>query len=257
MSTQSKVAVVTGAGSGIGLAISKRLLEEGCHVVMADVQDCTDQAQSLSQLSEEKRIGVTAYPITADISDEHQVQMLFDEVDQKFGRLNILVNNAGIARYGSLDQLSVPDIDAVISTNLGGTILCSRAVLPLLRASSPSCIVNVASELGLVGAPNLQVYCATKGGIIQLTRAMAIEHATESIRVNCVCPGPVLTPLIERRIEAGDDPIATRREYDMVAAMERVGTPDEIANVVNFVASDEASFMTGSIIAVDGGATAK
>ncbi|MBT6204318.1 MAG: SDR family oxidoreductase [Rhodospirillaceae bacterium] len=250
---KDKVVVVTGAAGGIGRAVVERFLKEGCHVVMADVESCADLAGAMAQA--EGAIG-TAYAVTVNVGEADQVEALFAEVTQRFGKLDVLVNNAGITLRGQLDELSLAEIQAVVATNLMGPILCSRAALPMLRTQPGASIVNVASELALIGAKGLQVYCATKGGVVSLTKAMAIDHAPDDIRVNAVCPGPVLTPMIEDRINAADDPVLARQFYDQSTIMERVGLPHEIANAVWFAASPQATFMTGSTLVIDGGATA-
>jgi meso-butanediol dehydrogenase / (S,S)-butanediol dehydrogenase / diacetyl reductase len=247
-----KISVVTGAGSGIGLAITKRLATDGDIVVAVDIKSVDEVGAVLSELEQQHH----CVPYCADIADPDMVDALFQMIDDKFGRVDSLVNNAGVVRRGGLDEMALADIDLVIATNLRGTILCSRAALPLLRRSGAPAVVNIASELGVVGALGLSVYCAAKGGIVQLTKAMAADHASDGIRVNCVCPGPVLTPLIQERIDASDDADALYRHYAEATLMKRIGLPDEIASVVRFVASSEASFMTGSILLVDGGATA-
>ena len=248
---KGRIAVVTGAASGIGLATTERLVREGATVVMADVTPCAERAAALS-------VGTPgeALAITTDLNDPATIAALFDEIGRRFGRLDILVNNAGIDRRGTLENVSVEDIDAVLAVNLRGTILVARAALPLLRAAGDGAIVNVASELGLIGAPGLPVYVASKGGVVQLTKALAIDHAGDGIRVNCVCPGATLTPLLQESIDSAPDPEARRRLLDGTTLMRRVGRPEEIANVICFLASEEASFMTGAIVPVDGGATA-
>jgi len=253
MTTQQKIAVVTGAASGIGLAVASRLVCDGQQVFLADVQSAASQADRLNQDAGEA--GGSAHAVAVDITDPDQITALFETVAARHGRLDTLVNVAGISRRGKLDDLDIADIDALLAVNLRGTILCSRAALPLLRQCRGS-IVNVASELALIGAPGLQVYCASKGGVMQLTKAMAIDHAGEGIRVNCICPGATLTPMLQESIDSAPDPAARLRALGQTTLLGRVGRPEEIANVICFVASVEASFMTGAIVTVDGGATA-
>ena len=143
-----------------------------------------------------------------------------------------------------------------MEVNLKGVFLCSRASIPAMRRQGGGVIVNVASELGLVGGSEIAAYCATKGGVVQLTKAMAVDHASEGIRVNCVCPGPVDTPLLEATIQGSSDPEEERRRIVEKTLIKRFGRPEEIANVILFLASSESSYMTGSVVAVDGGVTA-
>jgi NAD(P)-dependent dehydrogenase (short-subunit alcohol dehydrogenase family) len=144
-----------------------------------------------------------------------------------------------------------------MSVNLKGVFLCSRAAIPAMRRCGGGVIVNVASELGIVGSSEIAAYCASKGGVVQLTKAMAVDHAVENIRVNCVCPGPIATRLLERIIAAAPDPEAEERSIVSKTLLKRVGRPEEVARVILFLASDDASYMTGSIVAVDGGRTAQ
>ena len=255
MPSQQKNAVVTGAGSGIGLATAERLACEGHHVVMADIRPAGEQARRVQQQADAAGHGGLARAAALDIADAGAVEAFFKALGAEHGRLDILVNNAGIDRRGILERVSIEEIDAVLGVNLRGTILVARAAMPLLRAAQGT-IVNVASELGMIGAPGLPVYVATKGGVVALTRALAVDHAADGIRVNCVCPGATLTPLLQESIDSAPDPEARRRLLDCTTLMRRVGRPEEIANVIRFLASSEASFMTGAIVPVDGGATA-
>ncbi|HEM60709.1 MAG TPA: SDR family oxidoreductase, partial [Chloroflexi bacterium] len=147
--------------------------------------------------------------------------------------------------------------DRLMAVNLKGVLLCSRAAIPIMRSQGQGVIVNVASELGLVGGSEIAAYCASKGGVVQLTKAMAVDHAPDGIRVNCVCPGPVDTPLLASIIQSSADPSAERRSIVEKTLLRRLGHPEEIASAILFLASHESSYMTGSAVLVDGGVTAQ
>ena len=187
-----KTAIVTGAGSGIGLATTRRLATEGATVIMADVRDADDEAAGIIES------GNTVRFVLADVSQESQVRALVDELVSSHGRVDILVNNAGIAFARTVPDTTLEEWDRLVNVNLKGVFLCSRAVIPIMQQQGGGVIVNVASEQGLVGASENAAYTATKGGVIQLAKSMAIDHGQDGIRVNCVCPGPVKTPLFRR-----------------------------------------------------------
>jgi NAD(P)-dependent dehydrogenase (short-subunit alcohol dehydrogenase family) len=252
MAADKKVAVITGAGSGIGLATAQRLARDGVAVILADLNDtCTEAAQAI------RDEGGDARACRADVRDEHSVQALFDFAVSELGAVDILVNNAGVVRLGRVTDTSAADWDYVLDTNLKGAFLCARAAITLMQDTDGGSIVNVASEQALIGAPELAAYCSSKGGVVQLTRALAVDHAIDNIRVNCVCPGPVSTPMLEAFFESLEDPESRRQDGEDATLMRRFADPGEIANVIRFVASEEASYMTGSIVVVDGGATAQ
>lgn len=237
-----KVAVVTGAARGIGDAIARALLEVGARVVVLD-----------KIRPPEPRPG-TRY-VDADVSDPASVAAAFATVDANEGRVDVLVNNAGIQRVGLTGQLSFEDWSAVIGTHLTGTFLCSSQAVPRMVARGEGgAIVSIASTAGLVGIPGRGPYCAAKAGIIGLTRAMALELAPAGIRVNAVAPGYTRTELIQQALDDG-----SQREEWMLdrIPLGRLGTPDEIAAVVRFLASGEADYVTGQTIVVDGGWTAQ
>jgi NAD(P)-dependent dehydrogenase (short-subunit alcohol dehydrogenase family) len=251
--TRGRVAIVTGGASGIGLATAQRLGREGLSVAIVDRGDPEDAARSV------RAAGGEAWAIKADVADEAQVAAMVEEVLERAQRLDALVNAAGIGspRPVTIDQASTAEWQELCAVNLTGTFLGCRAVIPAMRRGGGGTIVNVASELGLVGAPRSAMYGATKGAIVQLTRAVAVDHAIDRIRVNCVCPGPVDTPLLRRGLERAADPEAKLRSEIASTLLGRLGRPEEIASVIQFLVSDEASFMTGSIVVADGGVTAR
>lgn len=248
MRLAGKVSVVTGAKSGIGLATARLFAGEGAFVLLADIRDASPEAAA---------IGANCAAISLDVADARSVQGLIDETLRRFGRLDILVNNAGIELAKRATETDEAGWDRLMNVNLKGVFLCSKAAVLAMRRGAGGVIVNVASELGIVGGAEIAAYCASKGGVVQLTKAMAVDHAPERIRVNCVCPGPVATPLLESIIAAAADPQVEERSIVSKTLLKRLARPEEIARVILFVASDEASYMTGSIVAVDGGWTAQ
>jgi meso-butanediol dehydrogenase / (S,S)-butanediol dehydrogenase / diacetyl reductase len=250
---RDSVAIVTGGASGIGLATAARLAREGARVAVVDRADPELAVRGIVDA------GGDAWGIRADVADEGQVGALVESVLSQAQRVDALVNAAGIGtpRPATIDAAPLADWQALCAVNLTGTILCCRAVIPAMRRRGSGVIVNIASELGLVGAPRSALYGATKGAVIQLTRALAVDHAADQIRVNCVCPGPVDTPLLRGTAARSADPAANMRQQIDSTLLGRLGRPDEIASVIHFLVSDEASFMTGSIVVADGGVTAR
>jgi len=251
MRMKDKVAVITGAKSGIGLATARRFAAEGAELVAADVKDASKEVRELVEAGGQARF------VQADVSSASQVETLVQEALSAYGRVDVLVNIAGIELSKKVTDTTDSEWDRLMDINLKGVFLCSRAAIPLMQRQGGGAIVNVASELGLVGGSEIAAYCASKGGVVQLTKAMAIDHAAEGIRVNCVCPGPVATALLEATIAASFNPEEERRSILNKTLLKRLGRPDEIANVILFVASDESSYMTGSVVVVDGGCTAQ
>jgi meso-butanediol dehydrogenase / (S,S)-butanediol dehydrogenase / diacetyl reductase len=245
---EGKVAVVTGARSGIGLATARLFAEEGAYVVLADIQDASAEAAAT---------GPRCAAVSVDVASSRSVEKLMGATLQRFGRLDVLVNDAGVELARRVTETDEHEWDRLMNVNLKGVFLCSRAAIPAMHRVGGGAIVNVASELGLVGGSRIAAYCASKGGVVQLTKAMAVDHAGEGIRVNCVCPGPVATPLLQSIIGAAPDPRAEEQSIVSKTLLRRLGRPEEIAHAILFAASDEASYMTGSVIAVDGGWTAQ
>lgn len=240
-------AIVTGGMSGIGLAVARALSQAGAALVIIDRTPAP--AGRLRDLD----LPPDTNFIKADIADAAQIADAVRRADEFLSGIDTLVTAAGIARAGTAPETSLSDLDAVVSVNLKGTFLTCRAVLPLMIRAGRGAIVTIASEQGLVGVPAMAAYSASKGGVVQLTRSLAVDHARHGIRVNCVCPGPVLTPMLEAF--ATSDPAALAKEA-ATTLLGRIGRPEEIAAATRFFVSDAASFITGAILAVDGGATA-
>jgi NAD(P)-dependent dehydrogenase (short-subunit alcohol dehydrogenase family) len=249
-----KTAVVTGSANGIGRAMARAFAAAGGNVVVSDVL-VEDGERTVREIAES---GGTAMFIAADVSDIAQAEHLIANTVERFGGIDILANNAGIGG-GQLRLHEVPaeDFDRVIDVNLRGTFLCSKFAIPHFLARGDGRIINTASTYGLIGAPKAPAYCASKGAIINLTRQMAVDYGPDGIRVNAICPGYIDTGLGRRgpRLTAEEFAAATaiREKAAGMQPLGRQGLPAEIADVAVFLASDAASFMTGSIVTVDGG----
>jgi NAD(P)-dependent dehydrogenase (short-subunit alcohol dehydrogenase family) len=239
-----KVAVVTGAASGIGRSIAILFSKAGAHVAGADIDE-EGLEETLSIITRDGGIGLK---VRTDVSSVSQVNNLMKETISRFGKIDVLSNNAGIEMSGTVMSLTEEDWDRVMNVNLKGTFLCSHFAVPYI-AKNGGAIVNMSSDLGLSPIPNVAAYAATKGGIIALTKAMAKDHAKDRIRVNCVAPGPIETPLLHRF----QPEQVLKMVTDVLLPMGRLGTADEVAKAVLFLASDEASFVTGAILTVNGG----
>ncbi|WP_422770807.1 3-oxoacyl-ACP reductase [Plantactinospora sp. WMMC1484] len=241
-----RVAVVTGAGSGIGLASARRLAAEGAYVV------CVDVAAEAGQAAADEVAGEF---VGCDVSDEAAVRDLFDQVAARRGRIDIAFNNAGISppEDDSILQTGLDAWERVIRVNTTSVYLCCKYVLPHMLRQGRGSIVNTASFVALMGAATSQIaYTASKGGVLALTRELGVQFARQGIRVNALCPGPIGTPLL-RELFAADPERAARRLVHV--PMGRFGEPEEIAAAVAFLASDDASFMTAAQFVVDGGIT--
>mgnify|MGYP000507141207 CR=1 FL=1 len=252
-----KVAVITGGGSGIGKATAKAFVEEGADVLIIG-RSLDGLKQAVQELGGEAR---NVHFSVADVRNADQVTAAFIEVDRRFGGLDILFNNAGINLVGSVDQLSEEDWDNCLDINLKGAFLTSREAIPRMRRRGGGVIVNNASNAGLVARAIDPAYCASKAGLIMLTRSMALAHAADRIRVNAICPGPVSeTGLLLEHLEGQPDPNAAIASIlttaPLAAAMGRMITPEEVAAAVLFLCSDEAQMITGAVLSIDGGKSA-
>ena len=247
---EGKIALVTGGGTGIGRAAARLFAREGARVAIV--------GRRSGPLDETARVirdeGGTAVAISADLSRPSEVRGAMRRVDRELGTLQVLFNNHGTFEAGTVESTSERVWDRVVNINLKAVFLTSRAAIPMLRRQGGS-IINNASTLGLVGLRDAAAYCAAKGGVVQLTRAMALDHAGDRIRVNAICPGVVDTPMWRSRRDTSGRPLK-RKEFDELHPAGRMGTPEDVAALAVYLASDESSWMTGSILTLDGGLTA-
>jgi meso-butanediol dehydrogenase/(S,S)-butanediol dehydrogenase/diacetyl reductase len=246
MRLNKKIAIITGGGSGIGKAIAMAFVREGAQVVIAG-----RDSKKLALAAEE--IGANCLAITADVSHATDVQKLVSAALEKFKRVDILVNNAAVLLPGTAESLSEQDFDQTFNINVRGLWLLSRAVLPHMRAAGGGAIINIGSVLSLLGARNRVAYSASKGAVVAMTKAMALDHAAENIRINCICPGIVETELVAK-FNTDEN---VRRQRVAMHPMGRFGRPDEVANAAIYLASDESGWTTGSNLTVDGGYSAQ
>jgi|SRR5450755_1514103 NAD(P)-dependent dehydrogenase (short-subunit alcohol dehydrogenase family) len=247
-----KVAIITGAASGIGRATALLFAREGASVVLTDVNESAGRAAA----TEITQHGAHAIFEPADVTRAEDCQRVVERAVRDFGGIHILFNNAGIIRRASVVELSETDWDRVMAVNVKSIFLMSRQVIPIMAAASGGSIINTASGWGLAGGPRAAVYCASKGAVVLLTKAMAIDHGPQNIRVNCICPGDTDTAMLRneaQQLGESDHKFlveATKRPLG------RVGKPDEIAQAALYLASDASSFVTGTALVVDGGGLA-
>lgn len=247
-----RVALITGGAGAIGRATGRRLLQDGARVVLAD-RDAGALERATTQLDDGDRLVARQVDVTADES----VAQLVASVVASFGRIDILFCCAGILRPGSVTEATLEDWDRTIAVNLTGSFLASRHVVPIMLANGGGSIVHMASTSGIVAEPGIAAYCASKGGVVMLARQMAVDYARHGIRVNVVCPGWIDTPFNSPAIERAGGRDVVEPFIDVMVPMGRQGQPDEVADVVAFLASDDARLMTGAVVMVDAGLTAQ
>jgi 2-keto-3-deoxy-L-fuconate dehydrogenase len=251
-SLRDKTALVTGAASGIGASIAETFARAGAHVFVAD-RDAEGGADIVRRITGQQGL---AQFLPLDISREADCEAARQAVHDAFGRLDVLVNNAGIGHVGTMLQTTGADLDRLYAVNVRGTFNVTKAFLPGMVERRSGVIVNLASIGGVVGVRDRLAYCTTKFAIAGLTKCIAIDHALEGIRCNCICPGRVETPFVTARLKEYPDPEKAYREMSATQAIGRMARPDEIAAAALYLASDEAAFITGTEFIIDGGWTA-
>jgi len=248
MRLKDKIAIVTGGSMGIGQATSIRFAQEGAKVVVVDIAE-NEGYETVRMLQQYESGGVF---IGGDVTKEADWQRVMNTVEEAYGRLDILFNNAGTNLFKPVIEITEAEWDRIITLNLKGVFFGAKHSLKLMLKTGGGSIINTASTTALIGLPNMPVYSASKGGVLALTRQLAADYAPHNIRVNCVCPGVTLTPLVQKEMDLG---LATAEVLIHGVPMGRFGKPSEIASAVLFLASDDASYVTGTALVVDGGRT--
>lgn len=255
MRLDGKIAIVTGAASGIGKATAKLFAQEGAKLVLVDLNETGGKTAA----EEIRSIGGVAAFVQADLTKANDVERAVARAIEVYGGVNVLHNNAGLFRFGTVVEATEEQWDQIVAINLKSVFLMSKYVLPHMIAARKGVIINTASIGGMVGVENGSAYAAAKGGVIQLTRSMALDYGPVGIRVNCICPGSTDTPMLQgiwKEEHPAGVPDNIRQQYADGRPLRRIATPDDIANAALYLASDESRFVTGSSLVVDGGVTA-
>ncbi|GAC1397180.1 MAG: SDR family oxidoreductase [Ktedonobacteraceae bacterium] len=254
---ENKIALVTGAGSGIGREIVMLFAQQGARVIVADIQE--DAAAQVVAEIEERQGNAQARLL--DVANEEKVRTVIQDIGEQYARLDILVNNAGVSHVGNLLETSAEDWDRVMDVNARGVFLCAKHAVAQMLAQTPKggIIINMASVAALVAVERRFPYSASKGAVLALTRSIAIDFATQGIRANAICPGTVHTPFVEGYLarDFPENKDEVRAQLHARQPIGRMGRPEEIASAALYLASDEAAFVTGSTLVIDGGWTAK
>ena len=253
MKLSGRVVIVTGGGSGIGNATARLFAEEGATVIVVDWHKDAGEAAAQGIVN----AGFKTEFCYADVSKSADVEAMVTSTIGRHGRLDTLFNNAAVQIMSKLVETTEESWDRIHSVNLKGVFLCCKYAIPRIIESGGGAVVNMASVLGFVGDPDLAAYCAAKGGVIALTKAASLTYGPQGVRVNCICPGDVETPLLKEYFDKDPDPKKLRLEVSSKYALRRVATPQEVAKVALFLASEDSSFVTGGMLVVDGGLTIK
>ncbi len=249
MKLDRRVAIITGAAAGIGEAAARLFAKEGARLVLVDLE-----AETLAKLVEElETTEAVVLDITGDVSNPTLCQSIVDRTMARFGRLDILFNNAGIVLNGTLVECTEEEWQRTLDVNLKSMYLLCRAAVPIMQRQGGGTIINMSSIAGPTGVVNRGAYSVSKAGVVGLTKSLAMDFIKDGIRVNCVCPATVDTPSLRQRIAASPDPEAARRAFVARQPMGRIATPQEIAALVLFLASDDSRYMTGQTLTMDGG----
>lgn len=247
-----KTVLITGATSGIGSAIARDFADSGANLVV----NGRDGRRGSELVGDLEARGAAALLVTGDVSDAAFCARLVDRAVERFGKLDVLVNNAGVIHMADIVETSDDIWRETMAVNVDAVFHLCRAAIPVMRTNGSGAIVNISSNWAVVAATRAVAYCASKAAVLQLTKALAVDHAADNIRVNAVCPGDTDTPMFDAGLEPGDDPAESRRIAAEAFPMGRIAQPGEIAKAVLFLASDDSSFTTGTSLVVDGGYTA-
>jgi len=249
---KGKVVIVTGGGAGIGEAAAKMFAEEGAKVVIADI----DVENARRVMNEVRAKGGICDFVEVNVAKENDVEMMVNTVMEKYRKIDVLVNNAGIYRKGDVLSLTEDTLDQIIAVNIKGVIFCTKHVAKQMVKQGEGVIVNIASEAGIVGIKNQVAYNLSKAAVISITKSCAVDLAPYGIRVNCVCPGTTFTPLVKKALEKEKDPESAKKVLESSRPLNRLGKPEEIASTILFLASDVPGYATGAVLSIDGGYTA-
>jgi NAD(P)-dependent dehydrogenase (short-subunit alcohol dehydrogenase family) len=250
---QGKVALITGGGGGIGAAAARKFAAEGAIVILAEI----DVENAGGVIAEIIAAGGAAECIQCDVSKSADVQNVMAQIERRYGRLDVLYNNASVylpGRDGKITEISEDDWEMIIGINLRSVYLFCRYGIPLMQQSGGGSIINTASSAGVIGIPGCDAYTATKGATVQLTKSLAVEYGPYGIRTNCIAPAAIMTPMM-RKSNPSDSSFDEERFLKLRTPLRRYGTSEEIAKIALFLASDESSYLNGSIISADGGIT--